>query len=116
MLMNHEYSVEFLTSKLGGPYVENNPVTGKPRLIKGLNEVWQAIEEFGGIAYTAKQFFIPEIYVHGFIDNHYMPFIFAFTIAKKLGCKPSDIQLPSTGYEDPLTGQCWPQSWCVASE
>jgi hypothetical protein len=80
-----------------------------------LNEVWQAIEEFGGIAYTAKQFSIPEIYVHGFIDNHYMPVAFAVAIAKKLDCKIGDILLPSTGYEDPQTGQCWPLSWCATS-
>lgn len=113
MLTSQEYSVDFLNSKLVGPYVELNPVTGKPRLIHGLNEVWRAIEEFGGIAFTAKQFSIPEIYVHGFIDNHYMPVAFAVAIAKKLGCKPGDIQVPSTGYEDPLTGQCWPVSWCM---
>lgn|GEM_PF-2227589 len=113
MLMNPDYSVEFLNRELGGPYTELNPITGKPRLIKGLNEVWQAIEEFGGVAYTAKQFSIPEIYVHKFIDNHYMPVAFAAAIAKKLGCKIGDILLPSTGYEDPLTGQCWPLSWCM---
>jgi hypothetical protein len=112
MLMNHEYSVEFLTSKIG-PYVETNPVTGRPRLIRGLNEVWQAIEEFGGIAFTAKQISIAEIYVHKFIDNHYMPVAFAVAIAKKLGCKLGDIQMPSTGYEDPVTGECWPLSWLL---
>lgn len=115
MNVSQEYSVEFLTSKIG-PYVETNPVTGNPRLIKGLNEVERAIEEFGGIAYTAKQFSIPEIYVHRFIDNHYMPVAFAVAIAKKLRCKLGDIQTPSTGYEDPVTGECWPVSWGMVSE
>jgi len=115
MLVNHEYSVEFLISQIG-PYVEVNPVTGNPRLIRGLNEVWQAIEEFGGIAHTARQFSIPEINVQKFIDNHYMPVGIAVAIAKKLGCKSRDIQIPSTGYEDPVTGECWPRSWCIVPE
>lgn len=109
--MYNEYSVEFLTSKLGGPYVETNPVTGKPRLIKGLNEVWQAIDEFGGIAHTADYFGISNNCVHSWIDKHFIPKHFAYEMAKKLGCKPSDFEEPSLGYDDSVTGDTWPNSW-----
>lgn len=68
-----------------GPYVELNPATGRPRLIHGLNEVWQVIDEFGGIAHTARHFAIQERFVYYWIDDHFIPAIFAYEIAKMLG-------------------------------
>jgi hypothetical protein len=112
MLINQEYSVDFLNSKLGGPYVELNPVTGKPRLIHGLNEVWGVVNEFGGIAKTARHFAINERFVHDWVDRHFIPYIFAYEIAKILGySRHADFQEPSTGYEDTETGYCWPMTW-----
>lgn len=112
MLINQEYSVDFLNSKLGGSYVELNPITGRPRLIHGLNEVWGVVDEFGGITKTARHFAIQERFVHEWIDQHYIPAVFAFEIAKKLGySRRADFQKPSTGYEDAKTGYCWPRTW-----
>lgn len=112
MLVSHEYSVDFLNGKLGGPYVELSPTTGKPRLIHGLNEVWQVIDEFGGIAYTAKHFAIQERFIHDWVDRHFIPYIFAYEISRILGyAKHSDFQEPSLGYDDPETGCSWPISW-----
>lgn len=111
MLNSHDYSVDFLNDKLAGPYVELNPVTGRPRLIKGLNEVWYAVERFGGIAFSVNYFGITKKCVHAWLDNHFIPTDYAYEIAKKLNCKPSDFQEPSLGYDDPVTGGSWPISW-----
>lgn len=110
MLNIHEYSVDFLNEKLAGPYVELNPVTGRPRLIKGLNEVWYAVERFGGITFTADHFGVSKDDVYDWIDCHYIPPAYAAEIAKKLGCEPIDFQEPSLGYDDPETGKSWPIS------
>lgn len=111
MLINHDITVDFLNSKIG-PYVELNPLTDKPRFIKGLNSVWLAVEEFGGFAYTALYFDIDVMHVHQWIDDHYIPVIFAYEISKKLGYSDlKDIQEPSTGYHDEVTGFCWPLTW-----
>lgn len=113
MLISHERSVAFLVSKIG-PYVEPSTVSGKPRLIKGINEVWAVLDEFGGISHTAKHFSVPEIFVDEWICNHYIPAVCAYEIAKYLGySNVADFQVPSTGYEDPITGRCWPITWQV---
>ena len=116
MPINQDVTVDFLIRKIG-PYVELNPTTGKPRFIKGLNDVWLAVDKFGGISHTAKHFGIQEGFIHEWIDNHYMPVIFAYEISKKLGYSDfEDLQRPTTGYQDSITGFCWPSSWRICCE
>ena len=119
IIPNNQITVEFLISQIG-PYVEYNPVTDRPRFIQGLNGPWEAVDELGGISKVAEKFNIDEADVHEWIDNHYIPAVFANVIAKKLGYSDiEELQYPSTGYENPEAGFCWPWSWkfcCVEME
>lgn len=45
--MSPPFTLKFLKEKVGAEYVEHNPITGKPRIIRGLNEVWNVIESTG---------------------------------------------------------------------
>ena len=111
--MSVQFSLEFLQGKIGVEYVELNPVTGKPRIIQGLNQVWDAIDEHGGVSEVAKIFGLSEADVWGWIDEHAVPDIYAPYLSSPVPSKKyiQDMQLSSVGYEDPATKACWPVSW-----
>lgn len=119
IIPNNQITVEFLISQIG-PYVEYNPVTGRPRFIQGLNGPWEAVDELGGISKVAADLNVDEVYIHEWIDNHYVPSAFAEVIADKLGYPDTtELQYPTTGYEDDGSGFCWPWSWryfCVETD
>jgi hypothetical protein len=108
--MSNPFTLELLKEKIGAEYVEENPVTGKPRIIQGLNEVWDAIEDHGGLANVAKLFGLSELDVWNWVDNHWVPELYVPYIAGSIDWIP-DVQLSSVGWEDPETGECWPSSW-----
>lgn len=113
--MSTEFSLEFLQGKIGAEYVELNPITGKPRIVQGLNQVWEAIDEHGGVSVVAKLFGLSEVDVWGWIDDHVVPDLYAPYLASS---RPTDryvreMQLSSVGYEDPMTKVSWPVSWPV---
>lgn len=111
MLSKGQVFTELLQQALG-PYVELNSVTDRPRLIQPHNGPWEAVIALGGITKVAEEFSIRESVIHDWIDNHYIPKGFAEIIACKLGYSDiTDLQYPSTGYEDPENGLCWPWSW-----
>lgn len=108
--MSAEFSLEFLQGKIGTEYVEVDPITGRPRIIQGLNQVWDAIDEHGGVAKVAKLFGLSELDVWGWIDDHVVPDLYVRYLAGAVRWVP-DVQLSSVGWEDPVTGECWPTSW-----
>lgn len=101
---------EFLTEQIG-PYVTSNPHTGAPRLIEGLNNVWDAINELGGVVVVATKYDVEPWEVEQWIDDHYVPLRKGFAICKELGIDPIDFYEPSTGYEDKDNGIFWPYAW-----
>lgn len=108
--MSAEFSLEFLQGKIGAEYVELTPVTGKPRIIQGLNEVWGAVDEHGGVPVVARLFGLSEADVWGWIDAHWIPEPYVFYMAGSRRWIP-DVLLSSVGWEDPVSGACWPSSW-----
>jgi hypothetical protein len=112
--MSEKFTLTFLQEKIGAEYVELNPVTGQPRIISGLNEVWQAIDDNGGVASAAVRFGVPETKVWHWIDQHYIPERFALELSHPDARGVAEIQMPSTGYEDPETRACWPWTWKMA--
>jgi len=108
--MSAEFTLEFLQGKIGAEYVELNPVTGKPRIIQGLNQVWDAVDVHGGVSEVAKLFGLSEADVWGWIDDHWIPELYVRYLAGAVRWIP-DVQLSSVGWEDPETGEYWPQSW-----
>ena len=108
--MSRKFTLEFLQEKIGAEYVERNPVTGNPRIILGLNEVWEAVNDFGGIVCVARHFDLPEEMIWSWIDNHYVPSLYAVELARDPKWVP-DMQLSSVGYTDKITGRCWPRTW-----
>jgi hypothetical protein len=113
--MSTQFTLKFLKEKIGAEYVERNPISGKPRIILGLNEVWNAIEEYGGVPKVARWLGLPAPIIWGWIDEHYVPDPFARKLTCR-GSKVSDMQLSSVGYEDPETGVCWPWTWALTAE
>ena len=112
--MSTVFTLELLQNEIGEPYVELNPVTGQPRIIQGLNNVWQKINEHGGVAQVAKVFGLSEAAVWGWVDDHEIPEMYVpFLIDRDE--LVSDVQLSSSGFEDPVTGECWPRSWALES-
>jgi len=69
---------------------------------------------------AAKFLSVTEEDINTWIDQHYVPTLFAKAIARKLGYMDiTDLQWPTTGYDDPKTGFHWPVSWwhyCVESD
>lgn len=110
--MSSPFTLEFLQDKIGAEYVEENPVTRKPRIIQGLNEVWSAINEHGGVPQVARLFGLSEEVVWGWIDSHWIPEPYVFYLAG-LDQRIADVQLSSVGYEDSESGACWPSTWKV---
>lgn len=108
--MSSKFTLEFLQDKMGAEYLEKNPVTGKPRIIQGLNEVWAAINEHGGVQWVAKLFGLSELVVWGWVDSHYVPDPYARYLAHP-EAEAIELQMPSLGYEDPESGACWPLTW-----
>ena len=43
--MNPRFTLELLQDEIEVEYIELNPVTNQPRLIHGLNNVWEKLEE-----------------------------------------------------------------------
>jgi len=115
--MSAEFSLAFLQGKIGAEYVETNPNTGHPRIIHGLNQVWDAIDEHGGVQMVAQLFGLPEREVWSWIDEHVVPDLYAPYLASP---RPSekyvqDMQLSAVGYECPVTKALWPVSWLSRS-
>jgi len=108
--MNSKFTLEFLQDKIGAEYVEENPVTRKPRIIQALNEVWNAINEHGGVPQVAKLFGLTELVVWGWVDAHLIPSMYVKYLAGP-GQRIADVQLSSVGFEDTESGACWPCSW-----
>lgn len=108
--MKPQFTLEFLQEKIGAEYVERNPVTGNPRIIHGLNEVWEAVDDFGGIVCVARHFDLPEEVIWGWIDNHYVPELYALELAREAKWV-AYMQLSSVGYKDKRTGRSWPKTW-----
>ena len=110
--MNSPFTLELLQENIGAEYVELNPVTGQPRMIHGLNNVWQKIDEHGGVGQVAKIFGLSEVDVWGWVDDHCIPELHLRYLIDP-GQQISDVQLSSCGYEDPVSGDCWPANWTV---
>lgn len=108
--MSTVFTLEFLQDKIGSEYVELNPVTGQPRIIKGLNGVWEKVEAHGGVSQVAKVFGLSEAAVWGWVDGHEIPGLYLRYFIDP-GQRVSDVQLSSVGYEDPVSGECWPGNW-----
>lgn len=108
--MNSQFTLELLQDKIGAEYVELNPVTGQPRIIQGLNGVWEKLEEHGGVKEVAKVFGLSEAGLWGWVDSHEIPDLYLSYLMDP-GERISDVQLSSIGYEDPVTGECWPRNW-----
>lgn len=108
--MTRVFPLELLQDKIGKEYVEANPVTNQPRIIKGLNGVWAKLEEHGGVGQVAKVFGLSEAGIWGWVDAHYIPDLYLRYLMEP-GELVSDVQLSSIGYEDLVTGECWPANW-----
>ncbi len=108
--MSNKFTLEFLQEKIGAEFVEINPVTGKPRIIRDLNEVWEAVDDFGGVQEVAKHYSVPEEFIWGWIDLHFVPEPYVLDVAGSADWIP-EMQLSSVGYEDPDSGACWPWTW-----
>lgn len=108
--MSPPFTLEFLQDKIGKEYVELNPVTNQPRIIKGLNGVWEKLEEHGGVGQVAKVFSLSEVGVWGWVDRHEIPELYLRYLIDP-GQRVSDVQLSSVGYEDPVSGESWPENW-----
>jgi len=104
------FTLELLQDKIGVEYIELNPITNQPRIIQGLNEVWGAIDEHGGVGQVAKLFGLGEVDVWAWVDRHKIPDLYLRYLMDP-GQRVSDVQLSSIGYEDPVTGYCWPGNW-----
>lgn len=111
--MTSPFTLELLKEKIGAEYVELNPVTGKPRIIQGLNEVWDAVDEHGGVPVVAKLFGLSEADVWGWIDDHVVPDLYAPYLAspRPLEKYVQFMQLSPVGYEAPESEACWPNNW-----
>ena len=108
--MSSKFTLEFLQDNIGAEYVEENPVTRKPRIILGLNEVWKAINEHGGVPQVARLFGLTELVVWGWVDSHLIPGMYVKYLAGP-GQRIADVQLSSVGFEDTDSGECWPSTW-----
>jgi hypothetical protein len=104
------FSLELLQEKIGAEYIERNPVTGMPRIIQGLNPVWQLIEEHGGVSRVARLFGLTETVVFSWIDEHFIPMLYVGYLADPRDGL-ADIQLSSVGYQDQESGACFPWHW-----
>src|SRR5665213_4174023 len=102
--MSTALTLQFLQDKIGAQYVEENPVTGQPRIIQGLNEVWAKVDEHGGVTQVAKLFSLSDAVVWGWVDEHFIPALYAPYLVGQ-GQPISDVQLSSVGYDDPVSGE-----------
>ena len=105
-----KFTLEFLQDKIGVEYIELNPVTQQPRIIQGLNNVWEKLEAHGGVGQVAKLFGLSEADVWAWVDGHEIPEL-QLPYLLNPGEQVSDVQLSCSGYEDPETGECWPGNW-----
>lgn len=110
--MNNPVTLAYLQAQIGAEYVEANPVTGKPRIIQGLNEVWEAIDEHGGVSQVAKLFGLSELAVWGWVDEHDIPALYVPYLTAQVDPK-AKVPLSSVGCEDVATGKFWPKSWVL---
>ena len=110
-MKNSSFSLELLQEKIGAEYVERNPITWKTRIIRGLNEVWAAIDQHGGLSRVAALFGLAEAAVWLWIDDHEVPGLYAPYLAPNGNIW--DLQLSSVGYQDEATGECWPRTWAM---
>ncbi|MDI1238643.1 MAG: hypothetical protein PSV26_14270 [Polaromonas sp.] len=108
--MSPPFTLRLLQDKIGEQYVEANPITNQPRIIQGLNGVWEKLEEHGGVGQVAKVFGLSEAGVWGWVDRHEIPEMY-LRYLMDTGELVSDVQLSSIGYEDPASGDTWPANW-----
>lgn len=108
--MNTAFTLEVLQENIGKEYVEANPITNRPRIVQGLNEVWAKLDEHGGVGQVAKVFGLDESQVWSWVDSHQVPELYLRYLLDP-GQSAGDVQLSSVGYEDPVSGECWPESW-----
>ena len=108
--MTNPFTLEQLQEKIGVEYIELNPVTLQPRLIQGLNNVWQKLENHGGVGQVAKGLGLSEADIWGWVDRHEIPEL-QLRYFLDPGERVADVQLSCSGYEDPETGECWPANW-----
>ena len=108
--MSTVFTLELLQEKIGKEYVEANPVTGQPRFGYDWNEVWQKLDEHGGVGRVAKVFGLSEASVWSWVDRHEIPEMYLRYLIDP-GQRVSDVQLSSIGYEDTVSGECWPGNW-----
>lgn len=108
--MSTAFTLQFLQEQIGEQYVEENLLTGKPRIIQGLNEVWAKLEEHGGVGQVARLFGLSESDVWAWVDLHCIPDLYVPYLVGD-GQRISDVQLCSVGYEDPVSGESWPRTW-----
>jgi len=78
--------------------------------IHGLNGTLTKIQMRGGISQVAKVFGLSEAVVWGWVDNHEIPELYVPFLTDR-DERVSDVQLSSSGYEDPVSGDCWPRNW-----
>ncbi|WP_421955771.1 hypothetical protein [Polaromonas sp.] len=112
--MTTAFTLQFLQDHIGEQYIELNPVTGQPRFIHGLNEVWQKLDEHGGVGQVAKVFGLSEAAVWAWVDDHEIPKLYIPYLIDR-DQRVSDVQLSSSGYEDTVSGECWPRNWRLES-
>lgn len=79
-------------------------------IIQALNGVWTKIQEHGGVGQVAKVFGLSEADVWSWVDLHEIPELYLRYLMGP-GELVSDVQLSSSGYEDPVSGECWPGNW-----
>ena len=103
------FTLELLQDKIGVEYIELNPITNQPRIIQGLNEVWRAVNEHGGVGQVAKLFGLGEADVWSWVDLHEVPGPYAPYLAPNGNL--ADLQLSSVGCMDVEAGACWPRTW-----
>lgn len=108
--MTSPFTLQLLQKEIGKEYVETNPVTGQPRIIQGLNGVWGKLEEHGGVCQVAKVFGLSEVAVWAWVDDHEIPELYLRYLIDP-GQWISDVQLPSCGHEDSVSGESWPGTW-----
>ena len=46
----------------------------------------------------------------GWVDSYFIPELYVPYLVGH-GQRISDVQLSSVGYEDPVSGDCWPGNW-----
>jgi hypothetical protein len=106
-------TLKFLQDRIGADRVVLNEVTGRPCLYQPYNNVLYAVRRGGGVKKVAENFGLPEWMVGKWIDDHYVPDMYARKLALLTGYGEFDVQHAPIGYLDPENRFCWPPSYYV---